>query len=152
MVRETLEELVHQVHIELADQAARVLHVVLEARSPGKVDHHPGECLVERHVGMAVTHDAGLVADGARAGLAEDDADVFHRMVRIDVQVAPGIDLQIQHAVARYLVEHVLEERDTGGEARDAGAVEIHAHADLRLFRIAGDLGRAHIRALPSAR
>jgi hypothetical protein len=76
----------------------------------------------------------------ARAkGLAQGDADVFHRVVRVDVQVALGGDAEIQHAVAGNLVEHVLEEWQARVEIGAAAAVEAHRNADLRLQRVAAD-------------
>jgi len=71
---------------------------------------------------------ARLVADGARAGLAERDADVFDRVVRVDVQVTLGVDLEIEHAVARDLVEHVLEERQGGWCATCNPGWQLPAH------------------------
>ena len=46
---------------------------------------------------------------------------------RVDVQVALGVDVEVEHAVARDLVEHVVEERHAGGELGAAAAVEIDA-------------------------
>ena len=49
--------------------------------------------------------------------LAQRDADIFHRVVRVDVQVALGVDVEVDHAVPRDLVQHVLEERQAGIDA-----------------------------------
>ena len=46
--------------------------------------------------------------------------------------------------MARDLVEHVVEERDAGGEARLAAAVEVEGHLDLGLLGVALDFGLAH--------
>ena len=51
--------------------------------------------------------------------------------------------VEVDQAVARDLVEHVVEETDPGGQLRLARAVEIDAHADLRLLGIALHLGHA---------
>ena len=51
-----------------------------------------------------------------------------------------AVDFQIEHAVARDLVEHVVEKRHAGGELGLAAAVEIERYADLRFVGIAGDL------------
>ena len=77
---------------------------------------------------MAVAADARLVAERLGDRLAERDADVLDRVVRVDVQVALGLDLEVEHAVARDLVEHVVEERHAGGESfAAAAAVEVDA-------------------------
>jgi hypothetical protein len=39
-------------------------------------------------------------------------------VVRVDVQIAAGFDFQVEKAVARHLVEHVVEERHLGCDAR----------------------------------
>ena len=62
-------------------------------------------------------------------GLAEGNAGVFHRVVGIDVQIALGLDIQINQAVARDLVQHVIEKRHAGGEFGSAGAIKIEADA-----------------------
>jgi hypothetical protein len=62
-----------------------------------------------------------FVADRPGNGLAESDADVLDRVVRIDMQVALRLDVEVEHAVASHLVEHVLEERQArwrGGPSR----------------------------------
>ena len=84
----------------------------------GEIDHHARQRLVERHVGVAVAADALLVADRLGDRLAERDADVFDRVVAVDVQVALGVDVEVDQAVAGDLVEHVVEEADAGGELR----------------------------------
>ena len=111
MVDEALEELVRQVDVELADHRAGERHVPFEARSAGEIHHHARQRLVERHVGMAVAADASLVADRCCHRLAESDADVLDRVMGVDVQVALGLDRQVDRAVAGDLVEHVIEER-----------------------------------------
>ena len=93
----------------------------------GEIDHHPRQRLVERHVGVAVADQAALVADRLADRLAEGDADVLDGVVAVDVQVALGLDLEIDQAVAGDLLEHVVEEADAGGELGGAGAVEVDA-------------------------
>ena len=143
VVGEALEELVREVDVEGADHRARERHVELEARPPGQVDHHARQRLVERNVGMAVTDDAFLVADGGLERLAKRDADVLDRVVRVDMEVALGADGEIDHAVARDLVQHVVEERHAGGEVGAAAAVEVDLDGDLGLGRLALDPGGA---------
>jgi hypothetical protein len=92
---------------------------------------------------VAVARDALLVADRLRHRLAERDADVLDRVVAVDVQVARGLDLEVDQPVAGDLVEHVVEEADAGGELGRAAAVEVDAHADLRLGGVAPDFGDA---------
>ena len=57
---------------------------------------------------MAVTHDSLLVAKRLPECLPQGDADVLDRVVIVDVQVAGGLDVEIEGAVTRDLFEHVL--------------------------------------------
>src|SRR6185369_6714137 len=100
---------------------------------------------------MPVAAHARLVADRLGERLAERNADVFHRVVRIDVQVALGGNVEIYHAVARHLVEHVLKKRNARFERCHALAIQVELHPDLRLFRIALDLSRSHFNASRNA-
>ena len=100
-------------------------HVHDQAGPPGKIDHHARQRLVQRHVGVAVAADALLVADRLQHRLAERDADVFDRVVAVDVQVALGLDVQVDQAMAGDLVEHVVEKADAGRELRLAAAVQV---------------------------
>jgi hypothetical protein len=50
---------------------------------------------------VTVTGDALLVAEGLGEGLAEHDADVLHRVVRIDRQIAARAYLDVEEAVPR---------------------------------------------------
>ena len=127
---------------------ARVnVDVELEPRAAGKIDHHARQRLVERHVGVAVAADALLVAERLGERLPERDADVLDGVVRVDLEVALGAHREVDHAVARDLVEHVVEERDAGGELRRAAAVEVERHEDLGLLGVALDFRLTHGRA-----
>src|SRR5438477_12739451 len=57
----------------------------------------------------------------------------------IDVQVAPGPNVEIEHAVTGDLIEHMVEERHPGGKLGPAAAVEVHLDGDRRLLRAAFD-------------
>jgi hypothetical protein len=48
--------------------------------------------------------------------MAQRDAHVLDRVVAVDMQVAIGLDLEVDQAVAGHLVEHVVEEPDAGGQ------------------------------------
>ena len=77
-------------------------------------------------------------------GLAESDADVLDGVVLIDVEIAVRVDAQIERAVAREQLEHVIEESDAGRDVVPASAVEFDPHPDLRLRRPSVDQGAAH--------
>ena len=75
--------------------------------------------------------------------LAESDADVFDRVVLIDVQIALGLHVQIDRRVLRQQREHVIEEADAGGNLALPRAVEIQLDANLGFGGFAIDGGGA---------
>src|SRR5499426_999415 len=139
VVDETLEELVHEVDVELADPRAHKRHVELEPGAAGEVDHHARERLVERNVGVAEAAHPLLVAERLRDRLTDRDPDVLHGVVRVDVQVACRGHIEVEQPMASHLVEHVVEKRNACRERRLPGAVEVHRDGDLRLGGVAGD-------------
>src|SRR5580698_6787384 len=144
MVHEAAKEFDGEVDVEGADARTREGHVEFEARPAREIDHHARKRLVERHVGMAIAANALALADGFRHRLPERDARVFHRVVVVDMKIAMRFDLEIDQAVTRDLVEHVVEKRHAGGKLLPAGAVEIELHTDLRFAGVANDFRNAH--------
>src|SRR5258706_15475810 len=151
VVHETLEELVREVHVEIAHAGAPVVDVPLEPRAPGKIHDGARQGLVERDVSMAVAADSLLVAQRLGDRHAERDADLLAGVVRVDLQVAFRLHFQVERSVARDLVEHVVEERDAGGKARLAAPVEVEGDPHLGLPCIALDFGLAHRSIQPRA-
>ncbi len=64
-------------------------------------------------------------------------------MVRIDVQIAPGDNLDVDKAVTTDLVQHVLQKRHARFQLAVAAAVQIDADLDPGLVGIALNLGLA---------
>jgi hypothetical protein len=64
-------------------------------------------------------------------------------MVRIDVQISFGLDLQIHHSMTGNLIQHMVEKTYPGCESGFAAAVEIDPDRNLRFQCIAGDFGFA---------
>ena len=88
VVDETLEELVGEIDVEGADHRSRERNVIFQSRTAGKVDHDPGQRLVQWDVGAAITRQTGLVAERLLDCLAERYTYVFYRVMAIDVQIA----------------------------------------------------------------
>ena len=71
--------------------------------------------------------------------LTQGNADIFDCVMRIDVQVAIGLDVEIDHAVPSNLIEHMLQKREPGIELRLALSVEINTDGDLSFQGISGN-------------
>ena len=61
----------------------------------------------------------------------------------VDMEIAAGPDLQIEEAVAREALEHVVEERHPGRDLAASAAVELERERDLRLAGLALDSRRS---------
>jgi len=72
--------------------------------------------------------------------LAEHDAGVLDRVVHVDVQIALGLDGEVEAAVAGEALQHVVVEADAGGDMRLPGPVEIDGDPHLGLLGVAPDV------------
>jgi len=144
VVDQAVEEFAEQVDIEGTDHCPREIDMHFQAGTAGEVDYDSRQCFVERHVGMPVAGQPFLVAPGLGQCLTEGDADVFDRVMGVDMQIALCLDIEIDQAMAGDLVEHVVEKRNPGGKFALAGTVEIETHGNLRLQRVACDFGLPH--------
>lgn len=87
---------------------------------------------------MAITTDAFLVANCLRKCLSQRNPHVFNRMVSVDMQVAMGLNIQINQAMTRDLIQHVIQKRHACIKFLLTAAIEIDGDADLRFIGIAG--------------
>ena len=76
--------------------------------------------LVERHQRVGHAHDAAPVAERLVERLPERDADVLDRVVLVDVQVALGLDAQVEQPVLADLLDEVVEHADARLRRRTA--------------------------------
>jgi len=65
-------------------------------------------------------------------------------VVLIDIEIAPGVDLEIERPMARDELEHVIEKPDTRVNGVSPLALETEAHGDLRFLRSSIDYRAAH--------
>ena len=105
------------------------------------VDGDAGQRLVHGQVGAGVAGDALLVAQRLGHRLAQHDAAILRRVVEVDVQVALGLQRDVDQGVAGELLQHVVEEADARGDVVGAGAVEVDGRLDLGLLGGALDGG-----------
>ena len=130
--RQRLEEVPGQRGVVGADQRRHAVRLgVHQVRPAGQVDGGPGQRLVQRHDRVAEPADARLVAERLAQRLAQRQRGVLDRVVRVDLDVAAGLDAQVEQAVLGQLGEHVVEERHAGAHLGRAGAVEVQLDQDL---------------------
>ena len=118
---------------------------VHEVGPAGEVDGGLREHLVHRDRRVAVAGDAALVAERLGEGLPERDGDVLDGVVRVDVQVAVGLDGEVDAAVLGQRGEHVVVEAHAGADRAGPGAVVVDLDDQLGLAGRAFDpCGAAH--------
>ena len=96
--------------------------------------------LVHRQHETEATY-AALVAKGLAQGLTQGQPHIFHRVVIVDVQIAADLQLEAEPGVGGYLIQHVIEEADAGGNLVAAALVQVHRHLDAGLLGVALHLG-----------
>ncbi len=130
--REGLEEFLEQLGVDLPDLVAREAHLPDQVGPVAQVDRGARQRFVHRNIGVAEADDAGIAAHGFLERLAQHDADVFHRVVLVDVEVALGLDVNVHGGVLGEALEHVVEEPDARGNRRFSRAIDVHGDLDLR--------------------
>ena len=113
-------------------------------RTAAQIDRGDRQRFVHRHHEVPGAVDAALAAHRGGHRLAERDPDVLNSVMLIDVQVAGGLHLEIEAAVARHEVQHVIEKADAGAIVVAALAVERQRDLDLGLGRAPIDYSFAH--------
>ena len=143
-IHEAIEEIVDELGLQVADQSH--LHPVLvdQRGASAEIDRDHGESFVHRKNEVAGAIDAFAIAERLGEQLSEHDARVLHGVVLIDVEIAIGVELQVEAAVLGEELEHVIEEADSGGDFVAAAAFEFERAADARLFGVALNGGGSH--------
>ncbi len=85
---------------------------------------NPSQGFGEGDKGIAIEDKPSAIAERAVDRLANDDPGILGGVMKIDVEIALGRDLEIHQAVARQLLEHMVEKSNPGGDLIDPVAVE----------------------------
>ncbi|OPZ80151.1 MAG: hypothetical protein BWY76_03442 [bacterium ADurb.Bin429] len=133
--RQSAEELLQQLHLEIAHP--HVLHRAGEdqERPPAQIHRHFAERLVHRQQREPVTPDAAPFAERLIQAGAEHQTHVFDRVMIIHMHIPGSLHLQINERVAREEFQHVVEKPDAGLDPAGAVPVEIQRHRDLGFAR-----------------
>ena len=143
-IDEAAEEIFGEFGLQVADQAH--LHPILvdQRGAAAEIERDHGEGLVHRQHEIAGAIDAFAIAERLGEQLAEHDAGVFHGVVLVHVEIAIGVELQVEAAVLGEELQHVIQEADAGGDLVAAAAFDFERAADSRLLGVALDGGGSH--------
>jgi hypothetical protein len=86
--RKAFKKIRHQLGLQVADEARADFCVDREGCAATEVDSRDGERLIHRHHEVASAQNAALVTEGTIKRFAECDANVFDRVVLIDIEIA----------------------------------------------------------------
>ena len=123
-----------------------------QERPAAEIDHAPCQAFIHRHVGLAgegvprvearaVATDALFVAQRLEEGLAEGDAAILDRVVRVHRQITAASERQIHDRVPGEEHQHVVEECNSRADRRMALAVHVQFQTDRGFSRFSVDPG-----------
>ena len=142
-LREAFEEVADQLRLQIADHAHLEPQVDDRVDAAAEIDRRDRQRLVHRHHEVAGPVDAAPRAERRRHRLAERDADVLDGVMLVDVEIPSGLERQVEPAVPREELQHVIEKPDAGRDVVAPLPVKREPQRDLRLFRGPLDLWRA---------
>src|SRR5260370_3052018 len=143
-VAERLHKIAHQRGVNLADALLIYPDVVREVDASADIDHRAAERLIERDRGVPETPDTRTIPQRLAKRPAHHDPDVLDRVMLIDMEVAARLDHQIEEAMAREALEHMVEKRHAGMNFAAPRTVQRERHRDPRLPRPALSSRLAH--------
>jgi len=112
------------------------LDVVMQVWTTGEIERRLHQGLVERHGIRRKPAYTDLVTQGFRERSTKKDPGVLNGVMCIDVQISLGLHDEVEPAVATELIEHVVEEVQSGDAIGRSIAIEFDADLDLRLFGV----------------
>ena len=93
---------------------------------------------------MTITAHAPLVCDRTGKCLPKRDAHIFNRVVGVNLEIALGHDIQINQAMTRNLVQHVIQKRYARRQRFLPSAIQVEGNPNSGFGGIAGDFSGSH--------
>ena len=123
--REGVVELLEELRVHVADLWGREGGAPDQVGPVRQVDGAAGQGLVHRDDREPEAPDAPEVPKGLADRLAQDDPDILHRVMKVDVQVALRLDVKVEGAVPPKGIQHVVQEADPGFDPGPARTVQV---------------------------
>ena len=142
--RETLEPVLDQLRIPLAQPWHRQPNFPHKIRPPRNIERAAGQRLVHWRIGRAITCNPALIAQCLQHRLANRYAGVFGGVMLVDMQIADRFDPQVDKRMARKLFQHMVEKTDAGGNFINAAAVEVDLNSNRSFVCLAADYPGSH--------
>ena len=118
-----------------------------EVRPAAEIDDASGQTFIHGNVRFAgeriariesrsVAPDAFLVTERLTKGLAEREAAIFHRVMRVHFEIAPATKAQVHDRVFGEESQHVIKKRNAGLHRRLALPVDLQLQRDAGLASV----------------
>src|SRR5208283_4708727 len=149
--REAVEEVSHEFCLEIAHQTRSDLGINHGGPAPAEIDGDHAQSFVHRHHEISRAQDATLTAQRLGEGLAERDADVLDGVVLVHVEIAVRMKLQVERAVARNQLQHVIEKTDSAADLGATSTFDRQHNANVGFIGLAMNAGAPHaVTSVPS--
>ena len=146
-----LQEVRHHLCRELTNRGRGKLQCDCCMRATAQIENYLNKRLVEGDGSVGHPGDASAIAERVVERLAHSETNVFNGVMGVDREVADGFDAQVEAAMARELIEHVIEHADPGIDIGLPGALKAKGNIDLGLFGLAVNGALAHRVSLVAA-
>ena len=107
--------------------------VVGQKGPSAEIDDAVHQGFVERYAGFAKAANAALIAQRSAKRLAQRQADIFNRMMIVNLDVARGLERQIKEAVPGEQLQHMVEKGHPGGNLVLTAAVKLKTEPNVGL-------------------
>src|SRR6202789_4661495 len=142
--RKAFEEIAHKFSLQIAH--ARKADFRLHDRycASAKIDGRQAQRLIHGHQEISRPQNAAPVAQGAVKDFAEGNAQVFHGVVLVYIQVSAGDNFKVEAAVSGKQFQHVVETTDSGCDLVFTPALDVEINVDIGFSRLAVDARLPH--------
>src|SRR5437016_8283390 len=123
-LRETLEKVFEKFDGKIADFLGFDFCKDNTVWTAAQIYRGCGQRFIHRHQKISGPENSFFGTERFSHGLAERDADVLYGVVLVHVEIAICRDLEVESAMARGEIEHVVKEPDTRGNLRFSATVK----------------------------
>jgi hypothetical protein len=106
----------------------------------GKIDMNGGQALIHGNIGRPIPSNSFFSTQGLLQSAPQAKAYILNRVVKIDRRIPLGLNPQVKESMGRKQAEHMIQERDRGGDLVLAQAIQIQVNFYPGLFGRARNL------------
>lgn len=129
---EAIPEVFDQFAIELTDLPMWELGMKRESDSPAEINRGGHQRFVHWQGKVAVTKDAAFITNGFCKCLPQANANILDGVMLVDVEIAFGLNLEVEQTVLGKQLQHVVKEPDSRLNRGTTLSVQIQIQLDLR--------------------